>query len=153
MVALTTLAIRKVTTKENAPTAPTLKPNQPNQSMPAPSSVSGSECGGMGSFGQWRRRPTTSASATPAMPALRCTTVPPAKSSAPSLNSQPVGENTQWATGAYTKIAQSVIAATKPPNLSRSAVEPVISAGVMIANMSWKLTKTSGGMLWASGPV
>ena len=36
------------------------------------------------------------------MPALMWTTVPPAKSSAPRLNSQPVGLNTQWATGEYT---------------------------------------------------
>ena len=36
------------------------------------------------------------------MPALMCTTVPPAKSSAPRLNSQPAGLKTQWATGAYT---------------------------------------------------
>ena len=34
------------------------------------------------------------------MPALMWTTVPPAKSRAPSSNSQPAGEKTQWATGA-----------------------------------------------------
>src|SRR6266542_5872094 len=103
---------------------PALKPNQPNHSMPAPRMVSGRECGGMGSLGQPRRRPTTSASATPAIPALAWTTVPPAKSSAPSLNSQPLGEKTQCATGAYTSRDQSAITATKPPNLSRSAVDP-----------------------------
>ena len=36
---------------------PALKPNQPNHRMPVPSSVSGSEWGGMASRGQLARRP------------------------------------------------------------------------------------------------
>ena len=79
---------------------PALKPNQPNHRMPVPSSVSGSEWGAMASPGQPRRLPSTSTRARAAMPALMCTTVPPAKSRAPRSNSQPAGLNTQWATGA-----------------------------------------------------
>src|SRR4051794_19327568 len=84
-----------------APSAePALKPNQPNHSRPAPSKVNGRLCGRIGSFFHPSRLPSTMASARPAAPALACTTVPPAKSSAPLLNSQPSGENTQCAMGA-----------------------------------------------------
>ena len=38
-------------------------------------------------------------------PALMCTTVPPAKSSAPSFASQPPDPHTQWASGSYTNVA------------------------------------------------
>src|SRR5438034_5378454 len=38
-------------------------------------------------------------------PALMCTTVPPAKSSAPSFASQPPEPHTQWASGSYTNVA------------------------------------------------
>ena len=83
-----------------APSAePALKPNQPNHSSPAPSITNGTLCGRMCSFGQPRRRPSRMAIASAAAPALMCTTVPPAKSSAPRLNAQPSGENTQCATG------------------------------------------------------
>src|SRR5215468_1726549 len=78
---------------------PALKPNQPNHSSAAPSITNGTLCGRICSFGQPLRMPRTSAMARPADPALMCTTVPPAKSSAPRLNSQPSGENTQCATG------------------------------------------------------
>src|SRR3954452_25096325 len=84
-----------------APSAdPALKPNQPNQSNPAPSNVNGRLCGRIGSFFHPSRLPSTIASARPAAPALACTTVPPANSSAPFWNSQPSGENTQCAIGA-----------------------------------------------------
>src|SRR5262249_23897551 len=79
-----------------APSAdPALKPNQPNHSIAAPSSTNRRLCGRLRSLGQPLRLPSTIASASPAAPALACTTVPPAKSSAPSLNSQPVGDQTQ----------------------------------------------------------
>src|SRR5450759_1929529 len=51
---------------------PPLNPNQPNHRSPAPRA---------------------------ATPELMCTTVPPAKSSAPSLLSQPPWPQTQWAIG------------------------------------------------------
>ncbi len=129
---------------------PALNPNQPNQSSPVPSSTKGRLCGRKLVPGQPLRRPRTRATAMAAAPAFAWTTVPPAKSSAPFLNSHPSGENTQCAIGEYTTSDQIVTKTAKAPNFQRSAVAPVISAGVMIANMSWKATKTIGGITWAS---
>src|SRR5919197_3693853 len=87
-----------------------------------------------------------------------CTTVPPAKSSAKKWPcedgiierfSQPKPSNTQCATGAYTTIDHTATNATKAPNFQRSAVEPVISAGVMIANVNWNATNTIVGNVCA----
>src|SRR5882757_8102099 len=44
---------------------------------------------------------------------------------------------------------QTVTNATNEPNLQRSAVEPVISAGVMIAKVTWKATKAIVGVVYA----
>ena len=77
---------------------PALKPNQPNQSRPAPSSMNGTLCGISADDLKSLRRPTTIAATSAATPALTCTTVPPAKSSAPILASQPPPQ-TQWAIG------------------------------------------------------
>ncbi len=46
-----------------------------------------------------RRRPIMSATMSAETPELMWTTVPPAKSSAPSLYSQPSVDQTQWAIG------------------------------------------------------
>src|SRR6185503_16529246 len=116
---------------------PALKPNHPNHRMPVPISVSGSECGGIGCCGQPRRRPSTSTAASAAIAALMCTTAPPAKSSAPCLNSQPDGANTQCATGEYTSTAHSPMNHTHALKCMRSAIAPVMSAGVMTANIIW----------------
>ena len=62
---------------------PALKPNQPNHKRPAPSITSGRLCGRIGIFPNPTRFPNTRANAKPAAPALMCTAVPPAKSSAP----------------------------------------------------------------------
>ena len=78
---------------------PALKPNQPNQSSPAPSSVNGTLCGRNAWRAKSLRGPSTSAATSAATPAFTCTTVPPAKSSAPSVASQPP-PHTQCATGA-----------------------------------------------------
>src|SRR5262245_395391 len=130
-----------------APSAdPALNPNQPNHSTPAPNSVHGSMCGGIGCCGQPRRRPMTNTAASAAMPALMCTTVPPAKSSAPRRNNQPAGENTQCATGVYTKTNQIATNANQAANFIRSAIAPVIRAGVMTANISWNAMNANGGM-------
>ena len=43
--------------------------------------------------------------------------------------------------------------AANAPNFQRSAVEPVISAGVMIANVAWKATKAIVGIVWADPSV
>ncbi len=77
---------------------PALKPNQPNHRSPAPRTVIGTSCGSRLSPFMWRR-PIISATTSAETPELMWTTVPPAKSSAPSLNSQPSTDQTQWAIG------------------------------------------------------
>src|SRR5882724_11785674 len=52
-----------------------------------------------------------------------------------------------YASGAYTTTNQSVRKSTVPPNFIRSAVAPVISAGVMIANISWYTMKVICGIV------
>ena len=78
---------------------PALKPNQPNHSKPAPSRTKGTLCGMLARFEAPRRGPITIAATNAETPAAMCTTVPPAKSSAPSLNSQPSALQTQCASG------------------------------------------------------
>ena len=68
---------------------PALNPNQPNQSSEAPIIVIVRLCGGMLSRPKPTRLPSTIAPTRPATPALMCTTVPPAKSSAPQLQIKP----------------------------------------------------------------
>jgi hypothetical protein len=75
--------------------------------------------------------------ASAATPALMWTTVPPAKSRAPRSKSQPVGLKTQWATGLYTRMSQTERNTIHAENLTRSAMAPVIGAGVMTANIIW----------------
>jgi hypothetical protein len=85
------------------------------------------------------------------IPDEMCTTVPPAKSRAPRAPSQPPGPHTQWASGEYTKVDHSRTKRRKAENFMRSAMAPTMSAGVMIANISWKTMKSCGGM-FSSGP-
>src|SRR5687768_12578161 len=77
---------------------PALKPNQPKYSSAAPSSANGTLCGSIACRPKSFRFPTTIAATSAATPALMCTTVPPAKSSTPSLESQPPPQ-TQCAIG------------------------------------------------------
>ena len=77
---------------------PALKPNQPNQRRPAPRTVIGMSCGSIFSA-LATRLPIRRATIRADTPDEAWTTVPPAKSSAPSLNSQPSVAQTQWATG------------------------------------------------------
>ena len=77
---------------------PALKPNQPNQRRPAPRTVMGTSCGSMLSL-LMARRPMRIATIRAETPELMWTTVPPAKSSAPILKSQPSLDQTQWAIG------------------------------------------------------
>src|SRR5512146_348273 len=77
---------------------PALNPNQPNQSSEAPSRASGMLLGSMVSLPKPMRLRITSAMASAENPALMWTTVPPAKSRAPSWASQPPPQ-TQWASG------------------------------------------------------
>ena len=69
------------------------------------------------------------------MPALMCTTVPPAKSSTWLRFSQPVGSHTMCAMGAYTSNDQTDRKTSMAENFMRSANAPAINAGVMIANV------------------
>ena len=84
-----------VTTKAFTALAPTvnadpaLKPNQPNQSRPAPRTTMGMLWGSMESEPKPMRRPKITAAARAATPVLMCTTLPPAKSSAPIASIQP----------------------------------------------------------------
>src|SRR2546423_8601267 len=107
---------------------PALNPNQPNQSRPAPSATIGTLCGRKLSLGQPTRLPSTSARARAADPALMCTAVPPAKSSACSLAAMKPPPQIQCATGTYTRVNQPNANSTQPPNLARSEIAPLISA-------------------------
>src|SRR6185312_1993411 len=68
---------------------PALKPNQPTHSSDAPTMVSVRLCGVIDSLPRPTRLPSTRDPTRPAMAALMCTTVPPAKSIAPLAQSQP----------------------------------------------------------------
>src|SRR5262245_12922488 len=85
---------------------PALNPNQPNHSSPAPSATSGTLCGLNVSLGQPTRLPSTSARPSAAEPALMCTAVPPAKSSAWSVVAMKPPPQIQCATGTYTSVNQ-----------------------------------------------
>ena len=93
------------------------------------------------------------------MPALMCTAVPPAKSIALSLLAiqppvsavTPSKANTQCATGKYTNVAHRPANTSQPPNFSRSATAPEISATVMMANINWNATNTVCGIVPATG--
>src|SRR5262245_60842898 len=88
---------------------PALNPNQPNQSSPAPSTVMVKLCGTCFSRGKPMRLPITSANTSAETPLETCTTVPPAKSSAPRLASQPPSPHTQCASGSYTSVVHSSV--------------------------------------------
>src|SRR5574341_115791 len=82
----------------NAPDAtalPALNPNHPNHRSEAPNTVNGRLCGVNASDPYPRRRPMAMAAANAATPELICTTVPPAKSNAPMLRTQPPTAHTQ----------------------------------------------------------
>src|ERR1700677_4062671 len=126
---------------------PALKPNQPTHSSEAPITVRVRLCGAMDSLPNPWRLPSMMAVASPAIPALMCTTVPPAKSSTPFWASQPDGSHTQCAIGQYTTSSQIVMKASIAENFMRSAKEPQISAGVMIAKVSWNTAYTVSGIV------
>ena len=80
------------------------------------------------------------------MPALICTTVPPAKSSTPAFARKPP-PHTQCAMGAYTKSDQSTMNRSSAENFMRSTNAPKIRAGVMIAKVAWKVKNTVSGIV------
>ena len=74
-----------------------------------------------------------------------CTTVPPAKSRTPLAASHPEGSHTQCAMGEYTTSDQTAMKMSMEENFMRSANEPHINAGVMIAKVSWNMAYTVSG--------
>jgi hypothetical protein len=79
-VAINELAMASTAPPEASRFEPALKPNQPTHSSEAPIMFMVSEWGGINSLPKPMRLPTRSAPTRPAIPALMCTTVPPAKS-------------------------------------------------------------------------
>ena len=120
---------------------PALKPNQPTHSRQAPMKLSTTECGAIFSAGYPRRLPRYSAHTSAETPEVTCTTVPPAKSRhgilPPETFSRPPWPHTMCAIGSYTKNDHSTVNSTIALNFMRSANAPVISAGVMMANIIW----------------
>ena len=86
----------------------------------------------------------TSAIASAENPELMCTTVPPAKSMAPSVCSQPP-PHTQWAKGSYTSVVQSRPKMMNEEILTLSANTDVTIARVTVANTSWNIMYASAG--------
>src|SRR5882672_6754423 len=80
---------------------PALNPNQPNHRSTAPRITNGTLLALTPGCSSFSRLPTNSAAARAENPAVMWTTVPPAKSSAPSVCNQPLGDQTQCATGSY----------------------------------------------------
>jgi hypothetical protein len=137
---------------------PALKPNQPNHRSEAPIMVIGRLCGVIFSLPKPMRLPTMKAPTRPAMPALICTTVPPAKSSAPHCHRRPAfafcasttfaavyasgpGQNhTMCAIGRYEKVNHSTMNTSTPANFARSAKAPRMRQHVIAANVAWKAT-------------
>src|SRR5438128_9403352 len=112
---------------------PALKPNQPNQRSDAPRIVIVASCGSL----VLSRRPMRIAATRADTPLEMWTTVPPAKSSAPRVCSQRPVPQTQGAIGSYTRVAHASEKRTYALKLTRSAKDPVMSAGVMTANIIW----------------
>src|ERR1019366_1611254 len=112
---------------------PALNPNQPTHSSEAPITAYARLCGAMLVSGWPLRLPSTSAHIRPAIPALICTTVPPAKSRTPACDAQPEGDQTQCAIGELTINDHTAMKMHIAENFMRSAKAPAISAGVMIA--------------------
>ena len=99
------------------------------------------------------------------MPALMCTTVPPAKSigataaaaSSPAGDAEEPGREAVRRTGqqatAPDHVGEGEVGEVDPesredepvPNLARSAMAPLMSATVMMAKVIWKATLTMAG--------
>ena len=120
---------------------PALNPNQPTHKRHAPMKLITTLCGGVGSLGYPMRFPRYSAQTSAETPEVMCTTVPPAKSSVGKrpprfeFNSPPLPQ-TMWAMGAYTMSDHNTMNTAMALNFIRSAKAPLMSAGVMMANIS-----------------
>src|ERR1700761_4489465 len=132
---------------------PALNPNQPTHSRHAPIKLNTTECGAIGRCGYPSLLPRYSAVTSALTPLVTCTTVPPAKSRhgnlPPVTFSNPPTPHTMCAIGLYTMIAHSTMNTSIAENFIRSANAPVISAGVMIANISWYTMNVCSGIVAA----
>ena len=72
--------------------------------------------------------------------------MPPAKSFTPHVASRPP-PHTMWTNGKYTNTSQAVRNSMYALNVTRFVNAPVISAGVMIANIIWYAQNTISGMV------
>src|ERR1700712_3176864 len=102
---------------------PALKPNQPTHSSEAPIMVMTSECGDISSLPKPTRLPTQIAPTRPAIPALMCTTVPPAKSIAPLRNKNPPSAMTS------SSFACAIFLAASSPAAARAFAAASIASG------------------------
>src|SRR5581483_9366463 len=93
----------------DAKAEPALNPNQPNHKSAAPKITNGTLLATSPGFDFCNRWPTSNAAASAENPADMCTTVPPAKSSAPSVWSHPFGDHTQCAIGSYTTVVHKSV--------------------------------------------
>src|SRR6266850_43528 len=94
------VAINALDARPFAPRAdPALNPNQPTHSIAEPITAKGRLCGAIGTFPYPPRLPMISTATRAEIPALMCTTVPPAKSNAPMLRRKPPTPHTQCARG------------------------------------------------------
>src|SRR5438093_2429992 len=141
------VVVKALAAMPSAATAlPALNPYQPTQSIPVPTMQSTMLWGGMGCLPKPSRLPRTRHNTRADHPEDICTTVPPAKSIAliAALGFQtpfikPFIPQTICARGKYTMNIQSVINSRIAENFIRSAIAPTMSAGVMIANINWKI--------------
>mmetsp|Transcript_28585 Transcript_28585/g.80575 ORF Transcript_28585/g.80575 Transcript_28585/m.80575 type:complete len:238 (-) Transcript_28585:672-1385(-) len=123
---------------------PPLNPYQPTQSIPVPRTV--------------RRRfpvtmrlslrgPRTAQPTKAPMPAVMCTTMPPAKSRTPWAAMKPFGPHTMWQAGKYTANIHRTQYHITALNFMRSTKLPTIRAGVMMAKVIWYSAHRASGMV------
>src|ERR1700745_352511 len=147
------VATKALDAKEPAARAlPALKPNHPTHSKHAPMKLSTRLCGGMGCLGYPVRLQRYSAQPRAETPEEIWTTVPPAKSSVGNFPpsealSKPPFPHPMCASGAYTTRNHTIMNSTVPLNFMRSAVAPVINAGVITANINWYTIKVICGIV------
>ena len=120
-----------IATPSAANEEPALNPNQPSQSMDAPNITYGIFAGVCVCS---LLLPRKMAPAKAATPEEACTTIPPAKSITPIWRRNPSGCQVQCASGQYTKIQNKIMNTIYPEKRTRSAKDPVIREGVIMAN-------------------
>mmetsp|Transcript_9057 Transcript_9057/g.29752 ORF Transcript_9057/g.29752 Transcript_9057/m.29752 type:complete len:274 (+) Transcript_9057:154-975(+) len=114
---------------------PPLNPNHPTQSIPVPRQVRTRLLHAISFFS---RGPHLMAATSAPMPAVMCTTMPPAKSKTPMSAKRPPGPaQTMCTNGKYTANDHRAMYHITAENFMRSTKAPIISAGVMTAKVIW----------------